>query len=447
MGKNSRRRRQRQQHSAATSSEQGNGTQDENGLSAETPSGPEAVHLLLDQAVRAAHSEDLDLFDDMVASMAALCDGAAGRTLITQGLRQEIDRLLTTAWTNGWQPADVHRLVARRSNRSAADMAVRVMHHQLLGYAPDTVHPSWRSQLSELMDGPAPSGDPITAGRKAGMGWLTVIDAAIRCLHVFRVLPPIEVIGPRPGEWVRPTDPTESEVDERVLTRVRMLLAKAESTPYEAEAETFTAGAASLIARHRISEATVAAAQQGRARDGASARRIGVDNPYEQPKVQLLDAIARASSCRTVWSRELGFATVVGFPSDLSGVELLYTSLLLQATSSMTAAGRRSVQGAHQRSRSFRASFLTSFALRIGERLQEASDAEERSASAELGASGGGSRLPALVEREQDVEEELSRLFPDVVPAWSRRSYDLHGWEHGRRAADQADMRARAELR
>jgi hypothetical protein len=110
---------------------------------------------------------------------------------------------------------------------------------------------------------------------------------------------------------------------------------------------------------------------------GADARRIGIDTPYEHPKAQLLDAVARANSCRVVWSKELGFATVIGFPSDLEGVDLLFTSLLVQATRAMTATGQRATQGAHRRTRTFRSAFLTSFALRIGERLSQAAAEEE----------------------------------------------------------------------
>jgi len=277
------------------------------------------------------------------------------------------------------------------------------------------------------------------------MSWLAVIDVAVRSIHLLTVLPRIQRITPLPGTWVRTTAAATSEVDERILARVRMLLAKAESTTFEAEAETFTAGAAALIVRHRIDEALLAETDQQAARDGAQARRIGIDNPYEQPKVQLLGSVAHANSCRAVWSKELGFATVIGFPSDLDGVELLFTSLLVQATRTMTATGQRSVQGAHRRSRTFRSSFLTSFAMRIGERLRQTTAEEEQRVGAERGAATG-SRLPALIEREQRVTETLTELFPRTVPTRSRATYDAEGWRQGRQAADVANMDVRTKL-
>lgn len=415
----------------------------------DTASPEDVIAATLHLATMALQSDDLRTFDDHVAFLAASCDRTETRVPVVKQVRRSFDELLHHAWQSGWQPADVHRLVFRRTDKSVADFSVHVIVAQLRRYAADTVHPSWRSQLTALAEGPLPQGDPITAAHASGVGWLTVMECAVRCLHVFRILPPIEKIGPAPGEWVRPAASAEpdADVDERILTRVRMLLAKAESTPYEAEAETFTAGAASLIARHRISETMLAASRQDGPKDGTSAQRIGIDNPYEQPKVQLLNAVAEANSCRVVWSKELGFATVVGFPSDLSGVELLYTSLLLQATNTMTAAGKRSVQGAHKRSRTFRSSFLTSFAIRIGERLQETTEAEERSAAANFAGAPAGERLPALIERDQDVAEATKKLFPQVVSTRARRTIDADGWVHGRRAADDADVRARVELR
>ena len=59
---------------------------------------------------------------------------------------------------------------------------------------------------------------------------------------------------------------------------------------------------------------------------------LPVDNPHESPKASLLQAIATANRCRTVWHKQLGMSTVVGFPADLDAVELLFTSTGLGAT-------------------------------------------------------------------------------------------------------------------
>ena len=93
-------------------------------------------------------------------------------------------------------------------------------------------------------------------------------------------LPRIERLGPLPGAAVE--DAADGpEVDPRILERVRALLAKAESTTYPDEAETFTAGAQALMVRHRIAAAMVEARGERR-RDAPSAVRVGIEAPYEQ---------------------------------------------------------------------------------------------------------------------------------------------------------------------
>ena len=125
--------------------------------------------------------------------------------------------------------------------------------------------------------------------------------------------------------------------DERMLGRIRALLAKAESTEFAEEAEALSARAQELMAKYSIDHALLAA-ETGR-EETPGGRRIAVDNPYEAPKATLLQTVAEANRCRVVWSKELGLVTVIGFPADLDAVELLFTSLLVQANTAMLRAG------------------------------------------------------------------------------------------------------------
>jgi len=75
-----------------------------------------------------------------------------------------------------------------------------------------------------------------------------------------------------------------------------------------------------------------------------------------------------------VWAKRFAFTTVVGFPSDLDSTELLFTSLLVQATRAMTQAKPTADEYGRNTTRSFRQSFLTAYASRIGERLSAAAD-------------------------------------------------------------------------
>src|SRR5262245_60325667 len=106
------------------------------------------------------------------------------------------------------------------------------------------------------------------------------------------------------------------------------------------------------MARHSIGYALLSV--DTGAGDEPVGRRIGIDNPYEAAKALLLDAVAGANRCRAIWSASFGFVAVLGFVADIDAVELLFTSLLVQATTAMTRAGSR--RDAHGRStiRSFR---------------------------------------------------------------------------------------------
>ncbi|GAA3298851.1 hypothetical protein GCM10020295_35470 [Streptomyces cinereospinus] len=181
-----------------------------------------------------------------------------------------------------------------------------------------------------------------------------------------------------------------------MLARIRALLAKAEATGFPDEAEALSAKAQELMARHSIDEALLAGQTHGG--DGPAAWRIGVDQPYEQAKAVLLDAVASANHCRAVWNEPLGFSTVVGFEPDLEVVELLYTSLLVQATTAMTKAEAAQRAGGRKRTRTFRQSFLAAYAHRIGTRLASAAEEAARQAAAEAAGDATeahGGRRPA----------------------------------------------------
>ncbi|MFI0937645.1 DUF2786 domain-containing protein [Streptomyces sp. NPDC021020] len=210
----------------------------------------------------------------------------------------------------------------------------------------------------------------------------------------------------------------------KMLARIRALLAKAESTGFPEEAEALSAKAQHLMARHSIDAALLGAA----AGEGPGARRIGVDRPYEGAKALLLDAVAEANRCQSVWSSDYGFATVVGHTADLDAAEILYTSLLVQADRALHA-------GRVSRSRDFRESFLIAYASRIRARLTDATAAAESASAA-----SAPELLPALASRALAVEDTTRRLFPSTTTS-RLRARDAAGWSEGESAADRANLR------
>jgi hypothetical protein len=393
--------------------------------------------------------------DRAVAKVLHRAETPAGRRAVTVRLVTLLTDCVAMAWERGWQPADLHRIVGRHHDDVAQLVVGDAMAHQLGRFVDGTVAPRWHDQLREVGASRWWGGDvdPVTArAAQRGVGLERVVPAAMEVISLLADLPAIERLDPLPGEARATRAPGGGDraggggpVDERILSRVRALLAKAESTPYEAEAETFTAGAQALMARHSIDAAMLAAGEKHPS-DRPGARRIGIDRPYESPKVLLLDVVATANRCRTVWSKGLGFVTVVGFEPDLAATETIFTSLLLQATRAVAGEGRRVTRGGQSRTRAFRQSFLTAYAHRIGARLREVTEHETeaaagRTAEAQPAASAPrGVLVRVLAERATEVDSRVSEMFPRLVDRSIGMAADLEGWSAGTLAADRATL-------
>ncbi|MEV6843833.1 DUF2786 domain-containing protein [Actinoplanes sp. NPDC051411] len=344
-------------------------------------------------------------FEDGVVALSVAPAGDVDAALAA-ALGEAFERL----FRGGWQPAELHRVVARRGNPLQADIVADAATNA--AEAAGLIDPRWLAQAEELP----------RAVRSSDR--FNLLDAQLDLLLELGRLPPIEVLIPPPGTAASAR--AANTGDDRVLDRVRALLAKAESTDFPAEAEAYSAKAQELIARHSIEEALTA---RDRVEVVPYAKRIGVDHPYEGEKAGLLDAVARANHCRTVWSPEFGFSTVFGFDADIDAVELLYTSLLVQANRAMV---RDEPAKGKARIKAFRRSFLVAYSVRIGERLSEATRHEIEQHT---------DLLPVLRGRDLQVREVMDRAFPNTVRARGRRVDSLEGWESGRAAADEAELR------
>ncbi|MGY0233507.1 DUF2786 domain-containing protein [Longispora urticae] len=211
--------------------------------------------------------------------------------------------------------------------------------------------------------------------------------------------------------------------DQRMLDRVRALLRKAESTTFPEEADALTAKAQELMAKHGIDDLGPGADT------GPVHRRIPVPPPHDTAKAMLLDAVAGANRCRAVWSREGAYATVFGFAADLDAVEVLYGSVIVQATKAMIREARTRARYGRPDTPAFRESFLIAYADRIGARLARTT-----------GEATPEDLLPVLASREVEVRAAADKLFPEVesvpVAVPSRE-----GWNSGSLAANQAALR------
>ncbi len=385
-----------------------------------------------------------------VRTVSAAAPGRLVDAAVAQLLCAQVDRL----WAAGWLPVDLHEVTRRQATARAVLLAVDAMADAAAQYPAATTHPRWLAQLDEVgaerwwdPAGPYPS----QWARRHGVERAAVLEAALELVGLALRLPALQLILPPPGQATAAAQPDAAgsapgsrasagddirggsgrpgPSPEKVLGRVRALLAKAESTPYSEEAEALSAKAQELMSRYSIEQALADAVLPDRPATVAAARRIWLDAPYLGPKTLLVAEVGSANHCRTVSSEKLGFVTVLGTDLDLDVVEVLSTSLLVQAARAMLASGSQYNRLGTSRTRSFRHSFLLSYATRIGERL--------RDAAAQTASAAGTDLVPVFADRVVAV----ATLFDSLFATTARRSFsagNAAGWGAGRTAADRA---------
>lgn len=302
----------------------------------------------------------------------------------------------------GWRRADIERVIRRRCAGSDASVAVF-------------------SDVLVLLDGENgwwESGRWFEVSLVRSADPSMVVAAVAALAHVLTVLQPLPLFDPL----------DQSDLDNGVLRKVRALLAKAESTGFAEEADALTAKAQDLITRHALDGLDLDPEQ----RSSVTSRHLPLDPPYVSAKSVLLSRVAAANRCQTVHSRFSETAVVVGVPSDLAAVEVLYTSLLTQATSAMLAAGSVEDRSGRRRTTSFRRSFLLGFAQRVGVRLAEAT-------SAAVESSASSSLVPALRARIDAVDDAMREAFPSTEVRRVEHS-NGHGYGAGDQAGASADL-------
>ncbi|BAL85360.1 hypothetical protein AMIS_1400 [Actinoplanes missouriensis 431] len=217
------------------------------------------------------------------------------------------------------------------------------------------------------------------------------------------------------------------DVDESLLARVRKLLAMAEDpacTPGEAEA--FTEKAAALIAKYGVDQAMLAVADP--AADPVGDRIVTIDPPYARDKAGLLAAVAAPMRCRVVHLDRGGLARshLFGHAADLERVELLFTSLLVQAAHGLAA----SPVPFGEHPAAYRRSWLVGYSQAVSARLRSA----EQAAAAET----PGAEL-VLVDRTDLVERRRDETYPRLAKMPPRRLQGS-GRVRGYRAGQQAHL-------
>ena len=399
----------------------------------------ETISTVLLSAAREHSAGDPEAAPRIGAMVADRCADAP--SLVAAALRCAVTPLITAAWAHGWSPEDLHQMARRRLDTAGVGYLVDAIAEESQRYAKAAIGPRWSEDLRQigavLWWEPAQTGGHLPQwARRHDRSLADALTTVIEVLALLLALPVLPRTAPPPGSVTASATPRRS-VDQKMLARVRALLAKAESTTFSEEAEALSAKAQELMSRYSLERIVMeSAGSVGSDPHPATARRMWLDNPYVAAKALLVGAVAQANRCRTVLSEKLGFTTVLGDEVDLEIVELLSTSLLVQATRAMVSAGSQTTHAGRSRTRSYRQSFLIAYATRIGERL---------SAAQNVGAAAvadAARLLPVLAAREQVVDELFESMFPQSVS----RSYNVGnaaGWHAGRAAADLATLDTR----
>ena len=403
--------------------------------------------------------------------VARSCAGVLVREPLAE-LPDVVDRAVETvgldavavAWQHGWQPHDLWQLSRRRQPASALSYLVDLLAADCARYSEAALAPAWCAQLRRLEAELWWRGDRPHLGQwlaRARVDRRAGLELVVGVLGMLRGLPRMSELMPPPGSPAarsargsvgsgappaaagNGSSGAPEGVDPKMLTRVRALLAKAESTEFAEEADAFFAKAQELMTRYSLERAMLFAEGDGGVGSGPGGRRIWLDSPYVSAKSLLINQVASANRAKAVFHAGLGCVTVLGDEMDLELVEVLSTSLLVHASGAMVAAGRQLARSGQSRTKSFRQSFLVSYATRIGERLTAADAATAEAVASEL---GDGRLLPVLAARTQEVERLYETLFPELRTQRVSVS-NAAGWGAGRVAADLADLDVRRAVR
>lgn len=351
-------------------------------------------------------------------------------------VEQRLTEVLRRAWESGWQPRDVVEYMRRRADEPEVALVTDAIASENAQYAPATIDGRWFEQIDGIgAERWWPDDRPLLDAWTTRYATDAVIvwRIAATVVGIVQALGSLNVTLPLPGSAAARATARTGDVDEKVLARVRALLAKAESTEYPDEAEALSAKAQQLMTKFSLDRVLVEEADGEQPDGGTAERRIWLDKPYVSAKAMLVTVVADVNRCRSILLNKIGFMSVVGDPTDVRLVEVLTTSLLVQANRAMLAQGKQRTARGQSRTRSYRQSFLVSYAQRIGERLEEGATA----AHEEVGADDR--LLPALAARDARVEDKFAELYPESRPTRVSASNQA-GWEDGRVAADLANL-------
>ncbi len=206
---------------------------------------------------------------------------------------------------------------------------------------------------------------------------------------------------------------------EKKMETIRNLLRRAESTPFENEANECLRAATKMMTSLAIDEELLWANDpERRSKIEKQEFTIPDKKAGAQHRRIILNQIAQLNNCKMWYKPKLGISYVAGFPKDLLFVDMLYTSIITQMNFKMAMA--QAVSTEHHKT--FRTNFTIAFCDTICLRLVEFYAKNE----AELDTEYSGSQALVLVSRKKQVdkwvEAEIGKLRSAAVSSGGKYS-------------------------
>lgn len=222
-----------------------------------------------------------------------------------------------------------------------------------------------------------------------------------------------------------------------MLKKIEALLRKAQSTAFEEEAALLYAKAQELMEKYAISEEALWQDDPSQAAQPIlETIQIRGDAAYD--RFLMLSTIAKVNRCK-VWKHDtrskthVYFTKIAGFPSDITFVTALYTSLLLQLNLACVIA--ETEEPFIESLRTWRISFTEAYCERVSQRLlAQKAEREKKTPST-------GSKelvLAREVKVQKYVEDELAIKLRSF--SYNRNSFDPSAYAKGSEAAENADI-------
>lgn len=209
-------------------------------------------------------------------------------------------------------------------------------------------------------------------------------------------------------------DPKQKKMHEKI----QALLAKAESTQFEDEADALIAKAQNLRQQYRIDSVLD---NLENSQENIIALRVRISAPWVKHQHSLLCSIAYANGGTAVLLSDFGICTVMATRDDAEHIIDLFTSLNRQRAWFMKNSDGAKLAARDGETASYRRSFILAYASKIRQLLHEANvaaadDAHRTADDAHNERSYDivSRALPALAHRQAEAEDALHELFPNL---------------------------------